>query len=66
MKDWLADYKEKTGIELDLYTDGLKIYTTIDSRMQRYAEEAMVEHMSNLQRVFFKQQKGRKNNTGWR
>jgi penicillin-binding protein 1A len=60
MKQWLADYEEKTGTELNLYTDGLKIYTTIDSRMQRYAEEAMVEHMSNLQRVFFKQQKNRK------
>ena len=60
MKDWLAAYKERTGVELNLYTDGLKIYTTIDSRMQQYAEEAMVEHMSNLQRVFFKQQKGRK------
>jgi penicillin-binding protein 1A len=60
MKQWLADYEEKTGSKLNLYTDGLKIYTTIDSRMQRYAEEAMVEHMSNLQRVFFKQQKNRK------
>jgi penicillin-binding protein 1A len=60
MKDWLAAYKERTGVELNLYTDGLKIYTTIDSRMQQYAEEAMVAHMSNLQRAFFKEQKGRK------
>ena len=60
MRDWLKAYKEKTGQELNLYTDGIKIYTTIDSRMQRYAEEAMVEHMSNMQRVFFKQQKDRK------
>jgi penicillin-binding protein 1A len=36
----------------DLYDDGLKIYTTIDSRMQRYAEEAMQEHMSKLQTTF--------------
>jgi penicillin-binding protein 1A len=60
MRDWLKQYKEKTGQEIDLYTDGIKIYTTIDSRMQRYAEEAMVEHMSNVQSAFFKQQKNRK------
>ena len=37
----------------DLYDDGLKIYTTIDSRMQQYAEEAMAQHMDTLQEVFF-------------
>jgi len=36
----------------DMWTDGLKIYTAIDSRMQKYAEEAVAEHMKNLQRVF--------------
>ncbi len=36
----------------DVWTDGLKIYTTIDSRMQKYAEEAVSEHMKNLQRLF--------------
>lgn len=61
MKDWLKEHEHKTGQKLNLYTDGLKIYTTIDSRMQRYAEEAVDEHMSNLQRVFFKREKGRKN-----
>ena len=60
MKTWLKEYKEKTGVELNLYTDGLKIFTTIDSRMQRYAEEAVQEHMSNLQRVFFKVEENRK------
>ncbi len=43
----------------DLYADGLKIYTTIDSRMQRYAEEAMVEHMKDRQKEFFDHWKGR-------
>ncbi|WP_206077585.1 penicillin-binding protein 1A [Pontibacter sp. SGAir0037] len=43
----------------DLYADGLKIYTTIDSRMQRYAEEAMVEHMKEKQKEFFDHWKGR-------
>ncbi len=45
----------------NLYTDGLKIYTTIDSRMQKYAEEAMRKHMKDyLQKEFFKEKKGRK------
>ena len=43
----------------NLYTDGLKIYTTLDSRMQTYAEEAMIAHMSKLQLVFEQQWKGR-------
>lgn len=60
MKNWLKNYEEETGQELNLYTSGLNIYTTIDSRMQQYAEEAVDEHMSNLQRVFFKMEKNRK------
>jgi len=36
----------------DIWTEGLKIYTTIDSRMQKYAEEAMSEHMKKLQQIF--------------
>ncbi|TXK37177.1 penicillin-binding protein [Pontibacter qinzhouensis] len=43
----------------DLYADGLKIYTTIDSRMQRYAEQAVVEHMKDRQKAFFEHWKGR-------
>jgi penicillin-binding protein 1A len=43
----------------DLYADGLKIYTTIDSRMQRYAEQAMEEHMKDRQKEFFAHWKGR-------
>lgn len=39
----------------DLYNDGLRIYTTIDSRMQQYAEEAVSEHMQQLQKQFFKE-----------
>jgi penicillin-binding protein 1A len=44
----------------NLYTDGLKIYTTIDSRMQKYAEEAMKNHMKEKQKEFFNEKKGRK------
>lgn len=39
--------------DYDLWEDGLKIYTTIDSRMQRYAEEAVNEHMAQLQETFY-------------
>lgn len=60
MKDWIKDNPKPDGSEYNLYTDGLKIYTTIDSRMQRYAEEAVNEHISNLQRVFFKMEEKRK------
>lgn len=49
------------GSHYDLYQDGLRIYTTIDSRMQRYAEEAVQEHMSTLQASFFKECKRKKN-----
>lgn len=60
MKNWIKEHPKSDGSEYNLYTDGLKIYTTLDSRMQKYAEEAVTEHMSNLQRVFFKKEKGRK------
>ncbi|MDX5436828.1 MAG: penicillin-binding protein, partial [Pontibacter sp.] len=43
----------------DLYADGLKIYTTIDSRMQQYAEQAVMEHMKDRQKAFFEHWKGR-------
>ena len=60
MAGWIKDHPRPDGASYNLYTDGLKIYTTLDSRMQRYAEEAVHEHMSNLQSVFFKKEKGRK------
>jgi penicillin-binding protein 1A len=44
---------------IDLYTEGLKIYTTIDSKMQKYAEEAVVENMKDQQKKFFAHWKGR-------
>ena len=49
------------GSKYDIYKDGLKIYTTIDSRMQRYAEEATEENCKYLQPFFFKEIKNRKN-----
>ncbi len=59
---WCNKNRKKNGDFYNLYTDGLKIHTTIDSRMQRHAEEAMEEHLgSYLQPAFFNDQKGRRN-----
>mgnify|MGYP001083859048 FL=1 len=52
MKQWIKDYEKRTGRELDLYSGGLKIYTTINAEMQQNAEEAVQEHLGNFQRVF--------------
>lgn len=57
---WCAKNQKPDGTNYNIYTDGLKIYTTIDSRMQRYAEEAVKEHIGeDLQAKFFKEKKGR-------
>ena len=47
------------GSNYDLYQDGLRIYTTLDSRMQRYAEEAVSEHMRDMQKRFFREKKNK-------
>ena len=57
MKTWIKNNPKPDGELYNLHRDGLKIYVTLDSRMQKYAEESMQEHMANLQRVFFKEQK---------
>lgn len=49
--------KKPDGTPYDLYHDGLRIYTTIDSRMQQYAEEAVAEHMQSLQNSFFREKR---------
>jgi penicillin-binding protein 1A len=61
MKKWVKENKKPDGTEYDIYTAGLKIYTTIDSKMQEHAEEAVQAHIKNLQEEFFIQQKGNKN-----
>jgi len=53
MKDWSNNNFKKDGSKYNLYVDGLKIYTTINSKMQQYAEESVIEHMGNLQKEFF-------------
>ncbi|MEN8139226.1 MAG: transglycosylase domain-containing protein [Bacteroidota bacterium] len=57
LKKWIKEHPKADGTKYNLYRDGLKVYTTIDSRMQKYAEEAVNEHISNLQEVFFTLQK---------
>lgn len=61
LKKWCAEHLKPNGQPYDLYRDGLKIYTTIDSRMQVYAEEAMTQHMTDLQGQFDKALKNKKN-----
>jgi len=51
--------KKPDGSPYNIYTDGLKIYTTIDSRMQQYAEDAVDEHIHGLQKSFFKEKRNR-------
>ncbi|MDL2291544.1 transglycosylase domain-containing protein [Bacteroides sp. OttesenSCG-928-F21] len=58
---WCVKNEKKDGSNYNLYTDGLKIYTTINSRMQRYAEEAVTEHLGlDLQERFFKEKAKKK------
>lgn len=47
------------GTPYNIYSDGLKIYTTIDSRMQQYAEEAVDQHMKDIQKTFFQEKRNR-------
>ena len=56
---WCKEYKKADGETYDIYRDGLKIYTTIDSRMQAYAEAAVKEHLTYLQAEFYKHWKGK-------
>ncbi|MEZ0486882.1 penicillin-binding protein 1A [Fibrella aquatica] len=59
VEDFVTEWSESNRNGLDLYTDGLKIYTTIDSRMQKYAEEAVQERMKKLQKTFDNHWRGR-------
>lgn len=59
---WCNKNRKKDGSPYNLNADGLRVYTTIDSRMQRYAEEAVYAHVARyLQPEFFKEQKGKPN-----
>lgn len=55
LNGWVDKNPKPDGEKYNIYLDGLKVYTTVDSRMQRNAEEAVQEHMKNLQAEFFHQ-----------
>ena len=56
LKKWVKNNPKPNGDSYNINRDGLKIYVTLDSRMQQYAQEAVQEHMSTLQSYFFKEQ----------
>ncbi len=56
---WCKEHIKADGTPYNLYSDGLRIYTTIDSRMQQYAEEAVREHLTELQKLFNAHWKGK-------
>jgi len=63
MKKWISENPKPDGTKYNLYNDGLKIYTTIDSKMQQYAEEAVQKHMPRLQEEFDRQNTPKRNPT---
>ncbi|MDR9449281.1 MAG: transglycosylase domain-containing protein [Psychroflexus sp.] len=52
LQNWIKENPKPDGTEYSLYSDGIKVYTTIDSRYQQYAENAVNKHLKNLQKVF--------------
>jgi penicillin-binding protein 1A len=64
MKEWTRKYESETGVKYNIYDDGLKIYTTIDSKLQAYAEAAVKKHMTTLQQQFWDETK-RRNRDPW-
>lgn len=60
LTDLIKDSRRPDGEPYNIYTDGLKIYTTIHSRLQEYAEEALTSHLAKLQKDFDQHWKGRK------
>lgn len=65
MKKWCKEHKKSNGDPYNLYRDGLKIYTTINPRMQLYAEEAVAKHMSYMQKLLNAQENIKKG-TVWK
>ena len=58
LKKWCNKHVKPEGTPYNLYTDGLRIYTTINSRLQQFAEEGMKTHISSLQKDFYRHWKG--------
>jgi penicillin-binding protein 1A len=62
----LKNYQREDGQNYDLYTDGLRVYTTINSKMQEYAEQAVKSKMKTIQESFSREWKGAKKDLPWR
>ncbi len=60
MEDWIKEHPKPDGSKYNIYQDGLKVYVTIDSKMQEYAETAVKKHMAHLQEAFDEQNKKNK------
>ena len=58
LKKWCANHTKADGTNYNVYTDGLKVYTTINSRLQKLAEDGMKSHISTLQKDFYNHWKG--------
>lgn len=65
MKQWCKDHTNANGDKYDLYRDGLRIYTTINPRMQLYAEEAVAQHINYMQKIL-NSQSNIKNGSVWK
>ncbi len=63
LNKWVAENPKPDGEKYNIYLDGLKVYTTIDSRMQKHAEDAVEAHMTKLQAEFFNQNTVERNPT---
>ncbi len=59
VEKYIEAWAKKNDVEIDLYRDGLKIYTTIHSKIQDHAEKAVVSHMKRLQKIFDQEWEGR-------
>ena len=63
MDSWIESNPKPDGTKHNLYRDGLRIYTTIDSKMQQIGEDSVKEHMKNIQHEFFLQNSEEENPT---
>ena len=63
LNGWVSENPKPDGEKYNIYLDGLKVYTTIDSRMQKHAEDAVEAHMTKLQAEFFNQNTVERNPT---
>ncbi|MGB2482834.1 MAG: penicillin-binding protein 1A [Flavobacteriaceae bacterium] len=63
LKEWASNNRKRNGEKYNIYKDGLRVYTTIDSRMQTIAEQSVSEHMKSLQAEFFVQNTKKRNPT---